>query len=121
MDAGEERQMAVGGAMYRRAGCLLTPLIPVRAAGALMVTTRRIIFDPILHYKLVARKLSIDMEQVAEAQASGSNVEMSLMDVVSIGKALTVKLNSGKKIVFRSMQADQLAEAINQAVSRLRR
>ncbi len=120
MEVEEERQLAAGGVMYRRAGCLLIPFVPVRAAGALIVTTRRIIFDPVLHYKLVARKLSIDLDQVGEAEASGGNVEMSLMDLVLIGKALMVKLKNGRRYNFRSMQADELAEAINEAV-RLRR
>ena len=116
----DESPVAIGGAFFRRAGCLLVPFIPVRAAGALIVTTRRVVFEPVLHYKLVARRLSIDLGDVSEACSSGSSVEFSLMDLVRVGKALTVRLKSGMAYTFRSVEADQLADAINQAIRRIK-
>lgn len=112
----EERQLAVGGVFDRRAGCLLVPFIPVRAAGALILTTHRIIFDPILHYKLFARKSSIDLADVEGAETSGGNVGVNVMELVTFGKTLTLRFKSGRSRSFRSLQADELAESINQAV-----
>lgn len=115
-----EEQVAVAGVYTRQAGCLMLPFLPIRAAGALIVTTRRLIFDPILHYKLLVRKQVIDLEDVSGAEASGGNVELNLVDIVSIGRALKIRLKSGKELNFRSTAADQLAEAINLAVHRFR-
>lgn len=99
--------------MYRRAGCLLVPFLPVRAAGGLVVTNKRIIFDPIFHYKLVTRRFAIDLEEVTGAEAAGSNVSFSMWEIVSIGKLLTIKTKKGMTYPFRSNEADLLAEAIN--------
>lgn len=117
----DERQVAAGGVLYRGAGCLLLPFLPVKAAGLLLITTRRILFDPIMHYKILARKESIDLHEVQEAEASGGQVEMNLMDFVNIGKLLSVRMKSGKVYKFRSTTADELAEAINRAIGSLRR
>lgn len=117
---GNEKQVAIGGVYTRQAGCLLVPFLPVRAAGAMIVTTRRIVFDPILHYKLLVRKQVIEMGEVSEAEASGGNVELNVWDIVSVGRALTIRLKSGKAYQFRSTVADRLAEAINQVVRRFR-
>lgn len=114
----DEEQLAVGGGLYRRAGCLLVPFLPVKAAGMILVTTKRVIFDPILHYKLVTRKFDINLSDVAGAQASGSDMELDILNLINIGKALTIRLKSGKKYVFRSTEAEQLAEGINQALRR---
>lgn len=119
MEANEER-IAVAGVYTRHAGCLLLPLLPIRAAGALIVTTRRLIFDPILHYKLFVRKQVIDLEDVSGAEASGGNVEFNVFDIVSIGRALKIQLKNGRTINFRSTAADQLADAINGVVRRYR-
>lgn len=115
-----EEQIAVAGVFTKRAGCLLVPFLPVRAAGAMIVTTKRIIFDPILHYKLLVRKQIIPLDEVSEATASGGNVELNLLDIVSIGKALNIRLKSGRVHHFRSTAAEQLAEAINKVVCRFR-
>ncbi len=114
----DERQVAVGGAQYRRAGCLLAPFIPLRAAGALVVTTRRVIFDPILHYKLVTRKFDLDLSEVSEAEATGSDVQLNVWELVSLGKTLSLKMRDGVTYSFRSMQADELAQAINGLIRR---
>ncbi len=118
MQEEEEQRVAVGGVFYPRAGCLLTPLIPIRAAGALIVTTHRVVFDPILHYKLFARKTEVKLEDIARADAEGSNVQFTLSDLVAVGKILTIRLKGGASHVFRSTQADELAEIINQMVGR---
>lgn len=114
----EERQLAVGGVQYRGAGCLMATFIPLRVAGGLIVTTRRIIFEPILHYKLLTRRFDLDLQDVSEAEVAGGNVQMNVWGLVSIGKSLTVKMKNGASYRFRSMQADQLAEAINGQVRR---
>jgi len=108
-----ERQVALGGVQYRRAGCLLAPFIPLRAAGALVVTTERVIFEPLLHYKLVTRGFDIELDRIREADVSGSNVQVNLWDLVSVGKNLIIRLKDGGSYGFRSMEADQLARAIN--------
>ncbi|HEX9014939.1 MAG TPA: hypothetical protein VF960_02930 [Chloroflexota bacterium] len=115
-----EEQLAVGGVFDRRAGCLLLPFIPVRAAGALILTSRRIIFDPIFIYKLFARKTSIDLADVECAEVSGANVGVSVLELVTFGKNLLLKMRDGRSRTYRSMQADELADEINRAVERLR-
>ena len=119
MEENEER-VAVAGVYTRRAGCLMLPFIPIRAAGALIVTTRSLIFEPILHYKLFARKQVFSLDEVIGAEASGGNVELNLLDIVSIGRALRIQLKGGQELIFRSTAADQLAEAINEVVQRYR-
>ncbi|MHB0868131.1 MAG: hypothetical protein ACYC66_05220 [Chloroflexota bacterium] len=114
----EERQVAVGGVQYRGAGCLLAPFIPLRVAGGLIVTTRRITFEPILHYKLLTRRFDLDLQDVSEAEAAGGNVQMNVWELVAIGKSLTVKMKNGASYRFRSLEADRLAEAINGLVRR---
>ncbi len=109
----DEQQVAVGGVFDRRAGCLLIPFLPVRAAGALIVTTRRLIFDPVLHYKLVARRTSTDLSAVSGVEVSGSDVGLSMTELVTFGRTLTIRLKSGGAKSYRSMQADQLAAAID--------
>lgn len=121
MQQEEEQQVAIGGAFTRRAGCLLVPVIPVRAAGALVVTTKRIVFDPVLHYKLFARKIEIDLANVEGVEVSGSNVNFTAMELVTFGKNLTLKLRDGTKQVFRSNQADELAAVISGLLGRFRR
>jgi len=116
----DEVQVAMGGVYGRRMGCLLLPFLPVRAAAALVVTTRRIVIDPIFHYKLFVRKVVIDVGDVERAEVSGSGVELNIWDFVSIGRALDIRLKNGKVYNFRSTAADQLAEAINRVVSQLR-
>jgi hypothetical protein len=113
---GDEERIAFGGAQLPRAGCLLIPFFPIRAAGLLIVSTKRVLFDPILHYKLVTRRLTIDIDQIKEAEVAGANMEFSLMNIVNIGKSLTVRLKNGKEYRFRSTGADLLAEAINHVV-----
>lgn len=108
-----ERTVLVGGVFDRRAGCLLVPFIPIRAAGALIVTTGKVVFDPILHYKLFARKLEIPLDQIERAETGGSNIGLNVLEIVSFGKDLTLKFKSGRSRTFRSVQADELAEAIN--------
>lgn len=117
----DEQLLAAGGVMNKRAGCLLLPFLPVKSAGSLFITTKRIIFEPILFYKLLTRKMAFGLEDVAEASSTGSSVELDILDFVNIGKALTIKLKSGKSVTFRSMQADPLADAINDAVQRFGR
>ncbi len=114
--SGEEQRIAVGGAFDRRAGCLLIPFIPVRAAGALIVTSKRVIFDPILHYKLVAKKVSIDLDEIDRVESTGGNIGINLTELVTWGKTLTIRLKDGKSKSYRSMQADDLAEIINRIV-----
>ncbi len=114
----EERQVAVGGVQYRGAGCLLAPFIPLRVAGGLIVTTERITFEPILHYKLLTRRFDLDLQDVSGAEATGGNVQMNAWELVTIGKSLTVRMKNGASYTFRSIQADQLAEAINMLVRR---
>lgn len=116
----EEQHVAVGGVQYRRAGCLLIPFLPVKAAGLLIVTTTKVVFDPILHYKLVTRKLTIEADDISEAEVSGSNMELSVLDLVNIGKKITVRLKTGKEYVFRSTTAELLADAINYVVGQRR-
>src|SRR5512133_2057372 len=111
-----EGRVAVGGAFDRRAGCLLVPFIPLRAAGALIVTTGRVLFDPILHYKLFARKASIPVDEIERAETTGSDMGLNVMELVTFGKTLTIRLKNGKSKSFRSRQADELAEAINRVV-----
>ncbi len=115
-----EQRVAVGGVQYSRAGCLLAPFIPLRVAGALVVTTGRVIFDPILHYKLVTRKFAIDLDDVAEADATGRGVQLNPWDLIAIGKTLTLRMKSGASYVFRSTDADRLADAINGVIQRRR-
>ncbi len=115
MQEAEER-VAVGGVYTRRAGCLLLPLLPIRAAGIMIVTTKRIIFDPVFHYKLLVRKMDIDLADVREAEASGSNIQFNIWDVVSVGRELVIRLRTGKEFSFRSTMAEQLAEAINRSL-----
>ncbi len=114
----DERRVAVGGVQYSRAGCLLAPFIPLRVAGALVVTTRRVIFEPILHYKLVTRKFDLDLDEVTEADATGRGVQVNPWDLIAIGKTLTLKMRSGASYVFRSMDAEQLADAIDGEIRR---
>jgi len=114
-----EEQVAAGG-VYTRAGCLLLPLLPIKVAGLMIVTTRRIVFDPILHYKLFVRKMDIDLADVAEAEVSGGNVQFSILEIVSVGRELVIRLRTGKEHRFRSVAAEQLGEAINRAVRLLR-
>ncbi|MGE5618024.1 MAG: hypothetical protein ACM3US_02060 [Sphingomonadaceae bacterium] len=113
----EDRQVAIGGVQYR-GGCLLASIVPLKVAGVLIVTTRRITFEPILFYKLVTRRFDLDLDQVSGAEAVGGNVQMNVWDLVSIGKLLTVNMKNGASFKFRSMQADELAEAINGVVRR---
>ncbi len=107
-----EYQVAVGGVQYRRGGCLLAPFIPLKVAGALVVTNRRIRFEPILYYKLVTRPFDLDLDEVKDVQSSGSNMQLNVWELVSIGKQLTLKLKNGMSYSFRSIEADDLAEAI---------
>lgn len=113
---GDDQQIALGGVFTRQAGCLLIPFLPVRAAGGLIVTTSRIIFDPILHYKLFARKRVVPIDQVARAESAEDRTGLGLLDIVTFGKGLRVFLKSGGTLTFRSGQADELAEAINAVV-----
>ena len=116
----EEEQVAIAGVYTKGAGCLLLPFLPLRAAGAMIVTTKRIIFDPVFHYKLLVRKQIIPIDEVKEAAASGSNLELNIIDFISIGRALEIRLKSGKMFQFRSTSAEQLADAINKVLDRVR-
>ncbi len=111
-----ERAVAVGGVFFPRAGCRLASFIRVRAAGALMVTTKRIIFNPMLHHKLVAQQMYLGIDEVQGAEAMGSRISLSVTDFISIGRNLVITLRNGKKLHFRSQEADQLADAINYVV-----
>ncbi len=113
----EERQVAVGGGFDRRAGCLFVPFIPVRAAGALIVTTKRVIFDPILYYKLFVRKMAVGLDEIERAESSGRDVALSVTELVTFGRTLTLYLKGGKSRSYRSMQADELAEVINRTIA----
>jgi hypothetical protein len=110
---GDETHVAVGGVQYPRAGCLLIPFLPLRVAGLLIVSTKRVVFDPILHYKLVTRKVTIEVDDIREVEVSGGNMELSLLNIVNIGKLITLRLKSGKEYKFRSTSADLLAGAIH--------
>lgn len=112
----EEQHIAIGGVQYPRAGCLLIPFIPLRVAGLMIVSTKKVVFDPILHYKLVTRKLTIDVDEISDVEVSGGNVGLSLLNIVNVGKLLTVSLKSGKQFRFRSTAADLLAGAIHYAI-----
>jgi hypothetical protein len=112
----DEQHIAVGGVQYPRAGCLLIPFIPLRVAGLLIVSSKRLVFDPILHYKLVTRKMSLDIDEISEVEVSGGNVGLSLLNIVNVGKLLTVTLKSGKRYHFRSTAAEMLAGAIHYAL-----
>lgn len=120
MENNNEERVAIGGVYTRRAGCLLLPFLPIRAAGALIVTKRSLIFEPILYYKLLVRKQVFSLDEISGAEASGGNVELNLLDIVSIGRALKIQFKNGNELVFRSTVADQLAEAINQVVQQYR-
>lgn len=119
MDEGEQ-QIAIAGVQYNRAGCLLLPipLLTVKSAGALVVTNRKIRFEPVLFYKWLTKGFEFDLDQVAGADAGGSNVELSMWSLVNIGKRLTIRLKDGHSYTVRSTDADLLAEVINQLVNR---
>lgn len=115
-----EQRVAIGGVQYNRAGCLLVPfpLIRLKSAGALVVTNRRILFEPILFYKWVIKGFEIELDSVSSVVAEGSSVEMSPWSLVSFGKRLTIRLKEGHSYTFRSTEADLLAEAINGLLGR---
>jgi hypothetical protein len=116
----DEQQVAIGGAQYNRAGCLLVPLplFRVKSAGALVVTNRRIQFRPILFYHWLTKGFDIELDRVAGATAEGGNMELNVWTLVSIGKRLKIQLKDGKSYTVRSTEADLLAEAINGLLER---
>lgn len=116
-----EPVLAFGGAIWDQAGCLLVPFLNMpKTAGRLIVTPSRITFQPVLHYALVARKFTILLSEVEGALVSGAGMEFNVMDIVTIGQRLTVSLMDGRTIVFRTLQAEPLAAAINWQVQRMR-
>ncbi len=114
----DEQQLAIGGVTTRRAGCRWISFLPIRASGGLIVTNERILFRPILHFALVARQMELGLDEVQAAAATGNTVSLNLTELMAFGKSLVITLKNGKKLTFRSMQADQLADAINYVILR---
>jgi hypothetical protein len=56
------------------------------------------------------------VDEIQDVSVSGGNMELSLLNIVNIGKLITLRLKSGKEYKFRSTAADLLAGAIHYVV-----
>lgn len=109
--------LAVAGVMMDRAGCLLVPFMRVRAGGRLTISRTEVDFAPVLHWGLLARRLTIPLYDVASVELTGAGVEFSWRDFISVGKRIVITARDGQRHIFRGMQIEELYVALQRALA----
>lgn len=108
--------IAASGVMMEGAGCLFIPFLPVRAGGRLTVTPTRVEFVPILHWSWFSRPVTMLINDIAHVDLSGSGVQLSIRDLVAIGKRMTITMRDGRRYNFRGMQIEEVYLTLQQTL-----